>query len=694
MEYLSWNDSIAAHFFSTENAGRRVHLFITKEQIAALGQPVEAGVEDFIEACKTGPPWATKQGLCRRAYETFSGWRDRDLNDPPYLAYLALFVVAASLEGDFAAHAYYPRLRKLLGEPETGRSYPRFEKMLELWDDLERWSSVDKDGELGVFRNHLYGGWINVGLPVAQTLLTESDRYALPTLFAQAGFDPAAPPAERSLASTLLRQGQGYLGSRTLHLLRDSRSASQDSASSAGALIEIVLSELRDWDGAFEAIANAGDDGMDGETLLSGTLRLCGLLDRIAGQTRFTLRCTTAREFPDEGFILSFPEDASEEDEYVCEECGNGWSSPLEERASGKSVDATSWDWRAGAVLEDREQGWTFRWRGAPLRLLVDGQSAGLAGYVEVFRLPTGAPFYLLSHEDVAEEIAAWGQSACDGWQELNITRGLPAGWRMFQAQRARDDTAVRDKFPLLSLPSSVSLRLFGGVRVGRGNRYFAFAPPSIEVQGAGEIEVLCNGEPLSPGAQGLYELPEHIAPLEDDEDKVEVAVHCNGQQTGRAAFYLAHEGWDWAGFTPACWFDEFGKAISDSDNENGTAGALVASGDEPPFDFAGVVPVLDEGAVHFIGRQPGEIAHWPQEPRPIHWKPVWMIVTRRGRGEAEFCGLDIAAAKPLRGTCRDRREVKKWREVLWVDRKKIAPPSNRVLRALWKQYQEMAKNV
>jgi hypothetical protein len=59
--------------------------------------------------------------------------------------------LAVGVEGDFAPHAYYPRLRTLLGEPSVVGAYPWFDRMLELWDDLERWASSDQAGRLGNF---------------------------------------------------------------------------------------------------------------------------------------------------------------------------------------------------------------------------------------------------------------------------------------------------------------------------------------------------------------------------------------------------------------------------------------------------------------------------------------------------------------------------------------------------------------
>ena len=111
-----------------------------------------------------------------------------------YVAYLGLFVLAAGLEGEFAANAYYPRLRMLIGEP-MGSTLPSFDLMHEILDDLERWSNYDKHTELGIFTVRVAGSWKHVGLPIAQTILTEHERRALPAIFANANLNPISPPS-------------------------------------------------------------------------------------------------------------------------------------------------------------------------------------------------------------------------------------------------------------------------------------------------------------------------------------------------------------------------------------------------------------------------------------------------------------------------------------------------------------------
>src|SRR5215211_7041218 len=131
MDFQHWNDSIASHFFRPEMAGRRVFLFITEDVLLEISKDSN-GVNDFIEAVKAGPPNITRQGLCQRALQIMQDWRSKHFSFPPYIAYLALFVLSAGKEGDFAPHAYYPRLRSLLGEEPIAGQYASFDRMVSL----------------------------------------------------------------------------------------------------------------------------------------------------------------------------------------------------------------------------------------------------------------------------------------------------------------------------------------------------------------------------------------------------------------------------------------------------------------------------------------------------------------------------------------------------------------------------------
>ena len=93
MDFLEWNDAIASHFFRPDASGRTVYLYVTQDVIEKIGGT--DSLAGFVDVMKGGPSWATRQGLCQRALQCLDGWRDRSLQYPPYVGYLALFVLAA-----------------------------------------------------------------------------------------------------------------------------------------------------------------------------------------------------------------------------------------------------------------------------------------------------------------------------------------------------------------------------------------------------------------------------------------------------------------------------------------------------------------------------------------------------------------------------------------------------------------------
>ncbi len=94
--------------------------------------------------------------------------------------------------------------------------------MRELWGaDLETSSQSDKRGEIGIFEYPATGRFVNVGVPISQTILTEQERRDLPLIFADAGLDAGLPPPKSDLARILQEFGEGRLRPRTLRILHD-----------------------------------------------------------------------------------------------------------------------------------------------------------------------------------------------------------------------------------------------------------------------------------------------------------------------------------------------------------------------------------------------------------------------------------------------------------------------------------------
>ncbi|MEG3973321.1 hypothetical protein QT970_01710 [Microcoleus sp. herbarium8] len=674
MDYLKWNNSIAAHFFKNEMAGRSVHLYVTKKLIRYIGQESGANFSDFIEAIKIGLPGAKRKGLCVKAWETQENWL-RELDYPPYIGYLALFVLAAGIEGDFATHSYYPGLRTLLGEEPTTGQYPSFDKMWKLWEDLEKWSNEDKSGELGIFNSISVGKRNHIGLPIAQTLLTEKERRALPAIFAAADLDPISYPAEGAIALLLASHGRKQLRKRTLDLLKETR----DSDELRQALLEWIIDELRAWDGTAED---------SGKTQIYGLLRLCcSKLDSIAKRATLSFRCSTKHEFPEEDLLL-FIEDNSQV--FSCYEDSGGFSSHLMSE-DGKIVAASEFNWSKGLQVRSADSKWCFKLPASPIRVFVNGDTQGLPGIVEVRQLPTQQPFCLAAHEQCLELVTIWGELSCQGFENLQIIDGLPSGWHFFKAEAACSDELIKQEYPILAFPTNVRLELAGGIRLERGNKFFKFSPPKLTLQSGSEsIKVYCNNKLLDcTSGAGIYELPA------DSPAETKLLIEArSGDDIIKRCSLLLVENYSLPSQSNAQQFDRFGKLQVGDNQSAGVAGAWVWGVDFPDFNFNTFLPIQGKQRIFYVGKEPGQIAICPAESLPTDWEPVWAISKGRHRGQAMFCGTNLADSQPLMSKCKDRKKMREWKEILWYDRKIISPPDRSNLKGLWKQFQKEAERV
>jgi hypothetical protein len=682
LDYLAWNDLIAQHFFRPDMAGRSVYLLVTEELITQLGEPEGVALEDFLQAVKRGPIWSTKHRLCQKALECLKDWRNRGLQWPPYLGYLALFVLAAGVEGPYAPHAYYPRLRSLIGE-ESGGTLPSYEHMSRLWEDLESWSNHDKGGILGIFTVLIAGGWVHVGIPKAQTLLTEAERKALPSIFADADLDPSSPSSEAVLVSYVCRFAGSRLRQRTLSLLYGPK---PDEAELHTVLVQRIGEELQQWDGT---VGESPVKGGAAKEHVLGFLRLCCEIDRVAKRATATLRCVTNREFPEDGFHLCGSDSSTER--YFCSEALVGWSSPLVNASTGTPVDGATFDWLHGAELEVQDRKWKFRLPPSSVRVFVSGGNRGLPGLIEVRRIEGNSPLYVAAPEENCAALALWGSSSCAGFEDFGLLKGLPAGWKLFHAEGVLSDKEIRTTFPILALPSTTQLELQGGIRSSQGNSFFRFAPPDIILEGGtGTEELSCNGRSLSRGDEsGAFQLP----PESLDEVRLQVEVHRDGQAIARRTLYMVDK-FNWRLEEPQQLFGRFGDVKDEGATcESGVAGSYVKWIAPGPYEFELNLPSYEGRRVFFVGREVGQIVSWPAEILPEDWSPVWAIPLKK-KGRAIFCGTRLAESDPLMSTRYDRKKLREWKEIIWHRRMRITPPSRQSTKSLWIKYQEAARLV
>ena len=684
--YRLWNDALAKRFFNPSMAGRSVHLYVSQDIISDM-EKVNPDLGDFYRAIHEGY-LPGSESICYKALRTYTRWnidpKDRRIKFPPYIAYLCFFVLAGDIDGDFHSNAYYPRLREISGIPGTG-PLPSFDQMGDLWNDLEYWSQVDRNGELGNFHARPAGGHVHIGYPLSQSALAEQDRRALPKVFYNAGLEPSSPYPDDEIARAIR-------SSTARHLLRTRtfRIAGNPSHDLYGTLIDAVVDELDSWDGTI----SESPDALGSETRYA-PLRICLNLDSVSGAVKACLRCEIRAGFPENGIEL--------EGSFVAVEDNNGWSLPISNDRTGNTLIPSLADWNDGKIMRSTTQGWgdlrLQKPRGAyPARVFINGNAMGISGLVEVHSIPMDQPFYLAYPGTSWPHLEQWATTQCQGFQEIEVFDGLPDSWQLAEAQKVTGIEGVKDVFPSLGSTSNAKLNLEGGIRNGAWNNFFRFAPPAVSLKGgSSNTRVYCNDIRLrSSGVGGVFVLPQDLAV----ETRITLEARNDTSVVARQYLFLTGD------FQPrgdaAISLDVTGVRLS-NDNVSqsvsgayiqGAASSLTISAQELFEDFEHEI-----GNVRgfLIGQLPGQIVAWPAGAFPSEWMPVWAIrKVGRKKVSAVYLGKIFRelAFQSTELASPSRRNVQLWKKILWHGRKRVSPPASKAERDLWMRIQEVAKDV
>lgn len=668
------------HFFNKDKVGREVLLYVNDEVIDSLGESYGIGVNDFIESVKKGADWATHTGFCQKALQACEAWRDRDFEYPPYVSYLAFFVLAAVTETNYAPHSYYPGFWKRLGESQDIGTPPSFDHMITLWDDLEKWSREDMHEELGRFVARIRGGYMNVGLPRSQTVLSENERKHLIRLFDEAGLDPTDVPSPEVIPKILMRYGQGILENRTLKLL-DSTQAEDTVLRKA--LAEVVLDEIEEWDGTVEEHVFTDDRP---RLQVHTGLRLCVNLDLLAASANVYVRFKTNKMFPEDG--LCFKE-KHVDSVWFCREVHQGWSTPLMNISSeplGK-LDGAALNWNDGVKFVDSENNWRATLRGAKIRLF-RLRINGLPDWVETQKLERGIEFLVACSLEYKDKVKEWGNNNCSCFVHRDVS-GLPSEWFLYYGKNASKSCPGID---ILSLSTTARLILTEGIKSGRGNVYFRFAPPKVMVEnGYGLEKVTINGEQLKrPDVHiPVWVLPDDLSVDQPLRIEIDLGEHRLSKMIRLEEFDLP------LSFDKTPCRDSKGEICASGISVR--ASGTVVYSEKEITSYPDFTPTHLSDRIIFLGEIPGEIADWPREPIPSSWHPVWAVVKKaRKQWDVYFCGKpehlkrDCTNSKPVG----KRSRIKRWKEALWIRRKRVVPPQIRNVRLIWENYMRIARNV
>ena len=691
LTYLDWNNKIAQYFFKPEKIGHRIWFSVERDIIEKIATENNVSFDNFIEMVKKGPSECIHQGqqkICAKAYNIFKKW-DRKSEYPPYIAYLALFVLAVNHgdSDDFSEINYYGRLRDILNEKSTLGQYPSFDKMLELWDDLEKWSLEDKKGGFGEFSNDIYGNKIHVGIPFYQVVLTDKNKNELPKIFLKMGWDSNSKPTEEETLKAL-KYNKNLLSGRTVKRIENGK------PEFLSILTDRVLEELREYEEELEI-----EKGQ--ESIKKGSIILCLEMDNLAKKINFYFRCKGRKAgLPDEDFILK--------------NNTHKWkvSTSPDSIISEKIKDYNIVDWKQDFSATAENQKYKFIYKGAQYKIFTSAEEFEISGWISGQRPMLEKLFYLAVYKDLFDKVKKWGKNECEKCEIIKFS-SLPKNWHLFEIKGIKGDKLIKDIIPVLSIDKKQRIQFEEGIRPSRGNKFFDFASPKISITGGinpprylywskGDEQ----GMPLIPSIQDrhIFFLPKNI-PIEErikvsdrrsistsTEDKIEQSFILIKTQLKMFSNYL-----------DGLKIDKFGcfylnEKISEDQNDFKISSLQGAYGPglQSIANFQRFPHLLlsEMKKVYLIGKKMGEIIVFPNEPLPDSWIPCWMIQRQSWKKfQAYFLGnKKVSISKNDFQNTIKKDKIHLWKKIVYRKRKQIKPDKR--YKKNWKSFLEEVKNV
>lgn len=687
--YTWWNEKLAKYFFNSDKAGQRVYLSITEQIIKELGAK---NIEEFTKQVRRGPADIinNKDPLCVKALTLLKLYKEKphkfkDLEFPPYIAFLCLFVLAFNRDDDdFSDAAYYPRLKKLTNE--NNADY-KFGEIGQIWQDLEHWSKIEKKGDLGIFKTQLNSYWVHVWQPMSQVILSEGERKSLPIIFNDAGLIPNLVISDRQLnASLYTPSAKKLLSKRTLRLLDEVNRISD----SKKMLFEVVRDEFQSWNG--EINSNLDTQNIN-RTKISG-IRLCLTLDQTAKRINTYLRCQY--DFVNDDDTVSISMGKSN---WVAYPAIEGWSAPICDRNNAIVDAAAEIDWMKNLDLLDKSSKTRFKFTGRPIRIFISGAGLGLDGLVESEFLQKSCKCYFLVHIDHIPFFQNWGKMNCRALKTIDIKKGLPDKFVMYSTDSVFSDTltaneSVNSFYSNLGFNRNTIIKFVGGLKVkAHGNTYFSWAKPKILLLSDMSNEIVkCNDQVITQEIDSnLFILPSNLA----EQNEITVLTKDSEALICRRNIQIIDDFDEPVLRIENGVIDKFGKFCSVQINSltDAKLQELRYFGDIKPYNYFPNPTTYKAKKIIFLGQTPGQIFIWQGQKILPDWTPVWAITHDRKPYIAHFCGFGIADSAPNLYRQQSTNDVKEWHDLIWHERKKIQRPKIPVLAKLWDKYVEVARH-
>lgn len=458
MSYLEWNDTISSHFFNSENAGKNILLYATKQDIINLGKlnlislSDEEIWTDFITAIKydgqENEETKIPHSSIDKPLQLFENWNKQDT--PPFIAFLILYTIplTETYKVHFNATNYYGRVNlffkknKILNTfTETNIGTWNFQNISHLWNQLEEWSIITRNCDLGIFELKKFGNpnWIHVGKPLSQCVFTPRAIERLPDMFLEAGMVPDSYYADSEIKRYLLRYGASILNLtiNTINLIRKS-----DSDELGHSIIEIAKREYNKWNGESNQVLTVGKAERLKKMLFPGRIYLQFKINSINGSIEFSYRTKFNQDYPEN---LKF---GDLEIEYE----RNGFSQTL------------SLSHQEPFELVDELNKWIAKFPEKEVRLFYGAGNHQLSTdyWIETDVISRTDWMFLICKNEYAETISYWGKQNCEKFINESDLEHIPDGYSLFMFL---NPIQSHNDIPLLTVNTVKSITLKGGLK-------------------------------------------------------------------------------------------------------------------------------------------------------------------------------------------------------------------------------------
>lgn len=483
MKYLEWNNIVASYFFNPVNAGKEIHLYVTKNDIINLGKDylIDYSSEeiwiDFINSIKRGIPGSHGNIIARAKFAHSKNNLLYTIRDdgspleidgipiifPPYILYLVFLVlplieIVETSSSTKRADNYYRRLNTFLQNQKINDyviSTVDFSSyhINSLWDDLSKWANINHNGDFGHFNVVPFSNsnWIYVGKIFSQCVLPPKFLNRLPELFKSVGLVPDTFYEDIILKEKIINSRSDLIPKNTLDYLKNDDELTNS-------IIKTIQGHYTKWTGETHEKLDEGVAFSKRRNYTIAPLFLQFKLNINDELISFSYRLHSSNEFPED---LKFNE---YENIYEI----NGWSKTLNIK------------FNEGFELKDRFNKWIAKYPFREIRLFKSGGTFQLSNdyWIETDFLSKTERMYLLCKNEKVEIIEKWGKTFDNGKFKQEDFEGLPINYSLFSFI---NPTQGIEEFSNLRLYSEKRVNLIGGLRINF-RTYINDFLPEIEI--------------------------------------------------------------------------------------------------------------------------------------------------------------------------------------------------------------------